>query len=428
MVFSFKLREGKTKTTIIAELRIGTNIRIRQATQFTIPKSSIKYWDSKIQLIKIPNDILDSDNINIQLNKIRTLVYSELSSLIKNSNIDISVLKQRFQRIVNPKPVVINDIKEEKNLKHVLNYFEHYTTFYRTNISPTTGRVLSPETLKTYNNTRGFLKRFLESKKVKVFKFDDIDKNFYYNFIDYGQQLGYSRNYIGSHLQKLKTIIQSAYDEDIHDNREFRKRYFKKFREEVNHPYLTEEELSRLSQLEIACQKLDNIRDVFLIACNTGLRIGDLMKFLKNPTTEKINNKLHIFIRQNKTNKPVYIPLNSSIKAILEKRNGKFPNYVHKAIINREIKRLLRRCGVTELVTVEKTLGGKTELLTKPKYQFISCHSARRSFCTNAYNSGVLLQDIMVFSGHSSEKMVLLYIKASAKEKVRRVANHPFFS
>jgi len=83
---------------------------------------------------------------------------------------------------------------------------------------------------------------------------------------------------------------------------------------------------------------------------------------------------------------------------------------------------------VTESFTIKKTIGGKTESITKPKYKFISCHSARRSFCTNAYNQGVLLQDIMVFSGHSSEKMVLLYIKASAKEKAKRVADHPFFS
>jgi integrase len=426
MVFTFKLRQGKKSATIIAELRLGSKLRIRQSTSFSIPITSVKYWDSKVQLIKVPNDILDSDHINIQLNKIRTLVYSELSNFSENKKAE--EIKSRIQEIVNPKPAIKEVTEKSLDKSYVLNYFSYYIQFYSSNISPNTGSKLSSQTLKTYNNTRVYLKRYLESKKIKDFKFEAINKSFYYDFISYGQRMGYSKNYIGSHLQKLKTIIQAAYDEDIHDNREFMKRYFKKFREEVNHPYLTEEELSRLSQLEIGCHKLDNIRDVFLIACNTGLRIGDLMKFLKNPTTEKINNKKHIFIKQNKTNKPVYIPVNSSISNILEKRNGKFPNYVHKTVINREIKGLLRRCGVTELVTVEKTIGGKTELLTKPKYQFISCHSARRSFCTNAYNSGVPLQDIMVFSGHSSEKMVLLYIKASAKEKVRRVANHPFFS
>lgn len=428
MVFTFKLRQGKRNATIIAELRLGSKLRIRQSTPFSIPISSVKYWDSKIQLIKVPNDILDSDHINIQLNKIRTLVYSELSKIRENKNINTWEIKSKIQEIINPKPVIKDVTEELLDKRYVLNYFSYYIQFYGSNVSPNTGSILSFQTLKTYNNTRVFLKRYLELKKIKDFKFNAINKDFYYDFINYGQLFGYSKNYIGSHLQKLKTIVQAAYDEDIHDNREFMKRYFKKFREEINHPYLTEEELSRLSQLEIKSHRLDNIRDVFLIACNTGLRIGDLMKFLKNPTTEKINNKKHIYIKQNKTNKPVYIPVNSSINAILEKRNGKFPNYVHKAIINREIKGLLRRCGVTELVTVEKTIGGKTELLTKPKYQFISCHSARRSFCTNAYNRGVLLQDIMVFSGHSSEKMVLLYIKASAKEKVRRVANHPFFS
>jgi integrase len=140
------------------------------------------------------------------------------------------------------------------------------------------------------------------------------------------------------------------------------------------------------------------------------------------------NGRKHIHIVQNKTKKPVFIPLKQIILDILDKRNGKFPPYIHQNLINKEIKPLLRSCGVTERYDVEKTLGGKSVLVSKPKCQLISCHSARRSFCTNAYNSGMPLQDIMAFSGHGSERMVLLYIKASAKEKAKRASDHVFFN
>jgi len=303
MVFTFKLRKGKKSVTIIAEFRYGSNIRIRQSTKFNIPINSAKYWDSKIQLIKSPNDILDSNLINIELNKIRTSIYSELSTGIENQSID--EIRNKVQNIINPKPI-IKEVENSKDKSLVLNYFKHYIEFYRTNISPTTGRVLSSQTLKTYSNTLVFLKRYLDTKQIREFRFNGIDKTFYYDFISYGQKLGYSKNYIGSHLQKLKTIVQAAYDDDIHNNSEFRKRYFKKFREEVNHPYLTEDEVSKLIKLNIKCQRLDNIRDIFLIACNTGLRIGDLMKFLKNPQTEFIEGKKHIYVKQSKTNKLGY--------------------------------------------------------------------------------------------------------------------------
>jgi len=58
----------------------------------------------------------------------------------------------------------------------------------------------------------------------------------------------------------------------------------------------------------------------------------------------------------------------------------------------------------------------------------VCCHTARRSFCTNAYNSGMPPHDIMVFSGHSSEKILLTYIKASIMERVKRAGEHEFFN
>mgnify|MGYP000285679689 CR=1 FL=1 len=428
MNFQFKLRNGKKNATIICELRFGKNIRIRKSTSFVIPIQSIKYWDSNKQLLKLPNDILNGDYINNSLNELRTNVYSELSSLSQDIYINKKILQDKLNSILTPLEVVEEkpEIPSKPNL--VVDYFQWYIDFYSEHISPNTGSVLGKGTLSTYKNALRFLRDYLESNNINDFKFDDIDKVFYYDFIDYGQYKGYSKNYIGSIIQKTKTIIQSAFDEDIHSNSEFRKRYFKKFSEEVNHPYLTEDEILSLYNLKIISKYLDNIRDIFIIACYTGLRIGDLMGFLKNPKVEEFNGRKHIHIIQNKTKRPVFIPLKQIVLDILDKRNGSFPPFIHQNFINKEIKPLLKKCGVIEPYEVEKTIGGKSVFISEPKYKFIGCHSARRSFCTNAYNSGMPLQDIMVFSGHSSERMVLLYIKASAREKAKRVSDHVFFN
>lgn len=428
MNYRFKLRKGKKGATIISEFRLGKEIRIRLATPFVVPIHSIKYWDVNLQLLKLPNDILDSDFVNNRLNEIRSQVYSEFSKIVNSGDFDKKLLKEKLNHIINPIQQIDGQKKETLLSNNVTEYYKWYIDFYKENMSPNTGRVLSKSTIRTYKNALRFLKDYLDDRSIKEFGFDDISKEFYYDFIQYGQDLGYSKNYLGSVIQKFKTIIQSAYDEDLHTNGEFRKRYFKKFREDVNHPYLTDEEIQRLYNLKIKSDYLDNIRDIFIIACYTGLRIGDLMSFLKNPRIEIFNERKHIYIIQHKTKKPVFIPLKQIILDILEKRNGHFPRYIHENLINKEIKPLLRKCGITELYSLEKTIGGKSELITKPKYELISCHSARRSFCTNAYNSGVPLQDIMAFSGHGSEKMVLLYIKASAKEKAKRASDHVFFS
>lgn len=428
MNFQFKLRNGKNGCTIISELRFGTHIRIRLATTFVIPSKSIKYWDDNKQLIKLPNDILNADYINIKLNEIRTEVYAKLSVHENDYSLDQYIIKEKLRLIVNPVKHIEQPKKDSSKSSLVLDYFNWYIDFYKENMSPNTGRVLSKGTIKTYRNAFRFLKDYLISKQIKEFTFNDISKDFYYDYVSYGQQLGYTRNYLGSMVQKLKTIIQSAYDEDIHTNGEFKKKYFRKFREEVNHPYLTNLEIKLLYNLEIKSDYLDAIRDISIIACYTGLRIGDLMGFLKNPKIELFNGRKHIHIVQHKTNKPVFIPLKQIILDILDKRDGNFPPYIHQNEINKEIKPLLKKCGITELYPIEKTIGGKLVSNLKPKYKLISCHSFRRSFCSNAYNSGMPLQDIMAFSGHGSEKMVLLYIKASAKEKAKRASEHAFFN
>lgn len=427
MKFQFKLRNGKKGSSIISELRIGTEIRLRLTTPFVIPVHSVKYWDKKTQLLKIPNDILNSDLINKRLNEIRTQVYYEFSKTVDSGIFDKEFLNNRLKYIVNPVKEK-NEAENERSISiNVVDYYQKYIEFYKENMSPNTGRVLSKGTIRTYKNALRFLKDYLRSKGVENFKFEEINKEFYYDLIQYGQDSGYTKNYIGSVVQKFKTIIQAAYDENIHSNGEFKKRYFRKFREDVNHPYLTDEEIAALYNLKINNAHLDNIRDIFIIACYTGLRIGDLLRFLKKPRIEIFNGREHIYIIQHKTRKAVFIPLKQIILKILERRNGNFPEYIHENLINKEIKPLLKTCGITQPYTVEKTIGGKSHIITRPKYELISCHSARRSFCTNAYNSGVPLQDIMAFSGHSSEKMVLLYIKASAKEKAKRASDHVFF-
>jgi len=64
----------------------------------------------------------------------------------------------------------------------------------------------------------------------------------------------------------------------------------------------------------------------------------------------------------------------------------------------------------------------------KPKYELIKNHTARRSFCTNAYIAGMPTLDIMAISGHSSEKSFLNYIKITADERALKIAENSFFN
>ena len=49
-----------------------------------------------------------------------------------------------------------------------------------------------------------------------------------------------------------------------------------------------------------------------------------------------------------------------------------------------------------------------------PKYELMSSHTGRRSFCTNFYNEGVAIAAIMSISGHQTEKEFRKYIKKAS--------------
>lgn len=425
MKVNFKLRKGKKTNTILIDFRLGRDNRVRCSTGMEIKIGSEKYWDSKKCKIKIPNDISNYHIINEQLRSYE----SEIEEAVIKLKADGRISNKTCQKVVK-QVLKIDDPKEQidKNKSNiVLDYFDWFLGYYKINNSSYTKKPLTRGTLKTYNNSRNYLERFLKEKKINTFKFEDIDQEFYNDFINFGYQNNYTRNYIGTTIQKLKTIIAHAYEENVHNNKEFKKRYFTKLEEDINHPYLNEQELIALTNVELVTPLENKVRDIFLIGANTGLRVGDLVSFLKSPKLIEIDGKEFINLKQIKTGSEVLIPINSKIQNILNKRDGIFPAAVHQNIINKLIKSIAKKAEIKEDFIVEKTVSGKKTKQIKPKYEFISTHTARRSFCTNAYNAGMPPYDIMVMSGHKSEKVFYNYIKASLKSKATKVAQHPFF-
>lgn len=427
MRINFKLRKGEKVNSILIDLTYGRSIRVRCSTSLIIKKGSEKYWNSNKCRIKLPNDIHNADYINKKLRNYEIEIEVAIQDLEKNNRLNQTNCYDAIKRILNIDTIVINE-SEISNSNNVVIYFDWYMDFYSKKISPHSKKPLTAGTIKTYKNCKGYFEKYIKSRNIKTFYFEDFNKEFYYDFIEYGHENGYTRNYIGSMIQKLKTIISSAYDNGNHKNSDFTKPYFSKLTEEINHPYLNNEELEKIYKLELKDDYLNNVKDIFLIACNTGLRVGDLTTFLKTPILTKLKEKDCIYLKQQKTGNEVYIPLNKMIQNILKKRENKFPPYIHPNKLNKAVKRILKRAKINENFTRVRTVKGIKESEVKPKYKYISMHTARRSFCTNAFNAGMPPHLIMIISGHKSEKVFYNYIKATVKEKAIQVSEHSFFN
>jgi integrase len=433
MKSKFYLRKGSEKSAIQFEFRNGKNSRFRQSTNFVI--NSDKDWDSNKQKMKLPSSTLNAKLINSKLSEFDNL----LNDLLYKENekfIGIDSVREIFSKVFDVNGKSSSKVKNEcfniasvegKLSEDFITYYEWFLVFYSKNNALKINKPLTTGTLNTLRSSLNVVKNYLVFKKINTLYFDDINRKFYNDFTDYlTNEKKYSKNYIGTVVQKLKTVMGYAYDEDKHTNLEYKKPYFAKVSEVISYPYLNNDELSKIEKLVLKDYELDTARDIFLLGCNTASRIGDLLNFIKNPTYEFRDGIRLIKMLQIKPNKYVFIPINSAIKRILEKRQGNLPSYLHQNTINEHLKTICKRAKIDEIYKYCRTEGGTKVEYSEPKYKLISTHTARRSFCTNAYNSGMPPHDIMSISGHSKEGILYDYIKVEKQENAVRVSKHPF--
>jgi hypothetical protein len=424
----FYFRETKTKKTIYFEYR-NEITRFRGSTPFKL--KNIADWDEKKCKLKIPSTISNASNINEKLDSILNKFEKHLMENNNFDNITNNECRIIYDSIQNE--LFGKQIKETQapiivTSYNVISYFEHYIEHFTKSPSQSTRKLIKKNSMKGYTSSKKVIENYMTEKNIKKLNFDDINRNFYVDFYEYLLDENYSLNYIGTIIQKLKTIMKSSFDFDYHNNLEFQKSYFSKVNEAINHPYLNLEELELISNLALEDEQDENIRDVFIIQCNSGMRIQDLLDFIKNPEFVNVNNKAILLHKeQGKTNTDVYAPLNKQIQKILDKRNGELPKYIHQNKINKRIKEICRKANIITPFTIKRTEGRERKTFTKPKCEFIATHTARRSFCTNAYMAGIPPHLIMLISGHKTEKTFMLYIKAELKLKASKFSDYEYF-
>ncbi|BFP41175.1 site-specific integrase [Flavobacteriaceae bacterium GF1] len=380
-----------------------------------------KNWDKAKQRVKNVVSEPRSMPINEEINKLEVFFLDKYFEL-KKSNIEITNNSLR-----NELDIYLKKKKSKKNLssyRSLLECYEFYYDHFAKNPLPTTKSSLSEGTVKSYKTSMKLIRQFNDEEYA--INYDRITLSFYYDYLEFLRGKNYSNNYISKQIKNLKTIMNFAWEHKYHNNLEFKLKAFTKIPEQVNHIYLNQEEISKINALSLD-GNIGLARDLFILAANTGLRVSDFNR-LTESNIKDYRGKKYIEIETRKTKSMVTIPINSMVKDILEKYGGHPPGYMVEQKINLYLKTIGSRAGLKEKVKIKKTIGGKTDIKEYSKYDLITCHTARRSFCTNAYKSGMPTLDIMAISGHKTERSFYNYIKIGDLERLEKISEHPFFN
>jgi len=374
------------------------NLRLRLSTGLNIPKNS---WNAEEQKAKPLKDFSETNKRLREINNFLLDTYDEMFKKgmkipreeIKKKGLEI---REKYQIFLGRKEVAIS------NQISLAAFIPIFQSKYKNKHNP--------NFLQHFNATKTHLENYQE-KTGSIVTFEEVTKTFYISFTDYLKEQNLKINTIGSHIKRIKRLMNEANEERLTENQEHRSIGFKVLKEDTDSIYLTEDEIDALYHLQIDDKRMRKIRDLFVLNCHTGLRHSDWSKVtLKNIEDGKL------YVKTQKTKETVIIPVHPIIPEILNRYGPDL-----KIPTNQEANRVIKWIG--EYAVLMKITNGNPD-----KWLQIRTHTARRSFATNAYINGVPLLSIMQITGHKTTQNFMKYIRISKLENAMKLMNHPFFN
>ncbi len=250
-------------------------------------------------------------------------------------------------------------------------------------------------------------------KKIGKIDLERMDPNFWYSIRDnyFVSDKAFSNSTTNANLKKLKQFIKYAYK-----NKLIKKQYdLEDFTslEEIE-PYkiaLSESEVLDLLALKLEHNKrLELVKDLFLLEILTGQRFSDIPKLVdpKNISTTAIQ------IYQQKTGEKVFIPLHPKLKKHLQYIIKKYPigiPTISNQKFNDYLKEICQLAKFDRQHSWVKLVGKNKITISDHRYNLISSHTGRRTFCSLALKSGIQPEIIMKVSGHKTYAQFKEYVK-----------------
>ena len=421
--WNFKKKE--IKIVSVPDLSLPTKLKERLGDNDIISFTNTFLED--LQSFVNRNSFLEKDVLKIEIeNYLNGRNEIDQFAFDLNSFVSGLISKSRNKKKGLSKEQLIEKIESylrpPKANKTLLQYIEQFIHEAETGYRLIDGvKRYAVRSIQRYRSTQKLLNDF-SATYARSLDFQTIDLTFYKDFSSYMVTVkDYAPETMGKHITALKTFLREATEEGINQNLDYQKRTFKvtsKDSDEVNEIALDEDELLEMYELDLVDnQRLETVRDLFILACWTGLRFSDF-SVLKPENIKKDKDGEFIEKIVFKTKRKIVIPINDTVKAILQKYNHVLPEAISNQKFNDYIKEVGQLCkSLHRLEFISKVKGGKDIEISIERWKMIVTKTGRRSFATNAYERGTPVMAIMAITGHKTEKAFMAYIKTSKRKQ-----------
>ncbi len=251
----------------------------------------------------------------------------------------------------------------------------------------------------TYQKYERMYRRVVEFMKKKYNITDIPLREIKYQFIVdleffLRTEYGYSQNTTYKCMKFFKQVINKAIRAGLIGVDPFNG--YKISVERVDRGFLSEDELTKMMSKEFGSKRLEQVRDIFIFACFTGLAYIDLANLRVDNIQKMFDGRLWMVTHRQKTNTKVTVPLLPPAIKILNKYEGQFlDGKLLPIITNQKLNCYLKEiAGICE---INKNL---------------TFHLARHSFAVNILNNGANIKTVASLLGHSGLKHTEKYTRA----------------
>ncbi len=273
-------------------------------------------------------------------------------------------------------------------------------------------------TVKRYKNIRNLLEQFQKDRKYKL-TFSSINSKFHAEFTDYCMvEKEHVNNTYSRNFGLFKTFMLWALENGYTYNEDFKK--MQKVPKVITPQVaLQRKDLEKLMQKDFKNERLEKVRDVFVFACVTGLRFGELAFISRDNIFE---DNIHLKEEKGAEKEVRTIPLNDLALYILRKYEYKLPLIANQKQ-NEYIKEVFEEAGYDH--NVEKVIIRGKEVKREPVAfkDRISTHTARRTFITMLKRDGKSDKLISKITGHRDLKTLNQYYQVDDDAKKEAVAS-----
>lgn len=390
MKYTFKLKEPNSDKETLILFSCFFKDENKKFIYSTGEKINPKNWDApnKFPFLNGKNKAPFLESIKIQLNR-----YSDLMQITESERKKINepfgsdTLKKAF------------DEEFKRSLKGKNVFFEKYDEFFNEKVGQlqwTAG------TKVRYQNIRNILERFEIAKNYPL-TFNRIDAKFHAEFTDYSlNTLKHVNNTYLRNLTFFKTFMNWAIDRKYTYNEKFKKFNIDDSKKHIIKETVTSQialnidDLNKIMGHTFKTKSLERVRDVFVFACVTGMRFGELSLISKSNVTET-----HIVLKEEKGvfKEPRNIPLTTLSKYILTKYDYELPLIANQKQ-NKYLKDAFQEMEFLRKIEKATNRGREVERSEDFFYNRITTHTARRTFITMMKRKGVSDKLIAKATGH----------------------------